>query len=107
VVENGVNLIPQASGEVAQQEAVSMIPALLLCPLAPHHRVLDLCCAPGSKTLQLLDALSEGAPRSDGGGGGGGGLLAAGVLVANDLHVERAVCVRPNPNPNSTPTLSP
>ena len=93
MVENGVNLIPQASGEVAQQEAVSMIPALLLCPLAPHHRVLDLCCAPGSKTLQLLDALSEGAPRSE----GGGGLLAGGVLVANDLHVERAVCVRPNP----------
>lgn len=32
----------------------------------PHHRVLDMCAAPGSKTFQLLEALHGG----EGGGEG-------------------------------------
>ena len=39
----------------------------------PGHLVADLCAAPGSKTLQLLDALSS-----------------EGLLVANDDHWQRS-----------------
>jgi hypothetical protein len=31
-------------------------------PAQPHHMVLDMCAAPGSKTLQLLEALHQNAP---------------------------------------------
>jgi len=43
-------------GRDASQEAVSMLPPLLL-QVQPQHTVLDVCAAPGSKTLQCLDAL--------------------------------------------------
>ena len=36
-----------------------MIPPLLL-EVEPHHRVLDMCAAPGSKTAQLIEALHAG-----------------------------------------------
>lgn len=39
-------------GAINRQEAVSMIPPLLLA-VEPGHRVLDLCAAPGSKTAQV------------------------------------------------------
>uniref|UniRef100_UPI00358F2CBB RNA cytosine C(5)-methyltransferase NSUN2-like isoform X2 n=1 Tax=Myxine glutinosa TaxID=7769 RepID=UPI00358F2CBB len=44
------------SGNISRQEAVSMIPPLLL-EVEPHHKVLDLCAAPGSKTTQIIDML--------------------------------------------------
>ena len=40
----------QSCGELALQEAAAMVPALALAPRA-CHRVLDLCAAPGGKTL--------------------------------------------------------
>jgi 16S rRNA C967 or C1407 C5-methylase (RsmB/RsmF family) len=43
-------------GAITRQEAVSMIPPLLLA-VEPAHRVLDMCAAPGSKTFQLLEML--------------------------------------------------
>ena len=43
-------------GAITRQEAVSMIPPLLL-DVKPKHRVLDMCAAPGSKTFQLLEML--------------------------------------------------
>ena len=33
-----------------------MIPPLVL-DVQPHHKVLDMCAAPGSKTAQLIEAL--------------------------------------------------
>ena len=33
-----------------------MVPVLLLDP-HPDHLILDMCAAPGSKTLQLLDTM--------------------------------------------------
>ncbi len=33
-----------------------MIPPLVL-EVKPHHKVLDMCAAPGSKTAQLIEAL--------------------------------------------------
>lgn len=43
-------------GDVSRQEAVSMIPPLLL-NVQSHHLVLDMCAAPGSKTAQLVERL--------------------------------------------------
>lgn len=63
-------------GTITRQEAVSMIPPLLL-DVQPHHNVLDMCAAPGSKTFQLLEKLhaGEGEPT--------------GIVVANDVNVQR------------------
>uniref|UniRef100_A0A8D1NP65 tRNA (cytosine(34)-C(5))-methyltransferase n=1 Tax=Sus scrofa TaxID=9823 RepID=A0A8D1NP65_PIG len=44
------------SGNISRQEAVSMIPPLLL-NAQPHHKILDMCAAPGSKTTQLIEML--------------------------------------------------
>ena len=92
----------QKSGELAQQELVSMLPALALSP-SSDHAVLDLCAAPGSKTIQLLDMMHWDLLEESGGGGGGGGggrdaftpchlppsKLPRGVLVANDSSSNR------------------
>lgn len=44
------------SGNISRQEAVSMVPPLLLSA-QPHHKILDMCAAPGSKTAQLIEML--------------------------------------------------
>ncbi|KAM9308268.1 RNA cytosine C(5)-methyltransferase NSUN2 [Gastrophryne carolinensis] len=44
------------SGNISRQEAVSMIPPVLL-NVKPHHKILDMCAAPGSKTKQLIEML--------------------------------------------------
>ncbi|KAG8964058.1 hypothetical protein FRC03_002264 [Tulasnella sp. 419] len=48
-------------GNVSRQEAVSMIPPLLL-DVHSHHVVLDACASPGSKTAQILEALHSSIP---------------------------------------------
>ena len=53
-----------------------MVPVALLQP-QPHHRMLDMCASPGSKTTQALEAL---APKGDTGTDRGGGYM-----VANDM----------------------
>eukprot|EP00210_Caulerpa_lentillifera_P001507 g1445.t1 len=66
-----------ANGSISRQEAVSMIPPLVL-DVQPHHRILDMCAAPGSKTAQLLEMIHShptNAPQ--------------GVVVANDLDYKR------------------
>ncbi|KAG8512397.1 tRNA (cytosine(34)-C(5))-methyltransferase [Galemys pyrenaicus] len=45
-----------SKGNISRQEAVSMIPPLLL-NAHPHHKILDMCAAPGSKTTQLIEML--------------------------------------------------
>ena len=69
-------------GRVTRQEAVSMVPPLLLAP-EPHHLVLDACASPGSKTAQLIEAVGGG------GCGGGRGSDPAGAVVANDRDARR------------------
>ena len=74
-----------AAGAASFQEEVSMLPAELL-GVAPGHRVLDMCAAPGSKTLQLIEALHPTGDRRAG----------EGMLIANDSvrPRRRRACVR-------------
>lgn len=58
-----------AEGKISRQEVVSTVPVALL-KIEKQHVVLDLCAAPGSKTLQALEC--------------------AGAVVANELSSSRA-----------------
>ncbi|KAH7098101.1 S-adenosyl-L-methionine-dependent methyltransferase [Auriculariales sp. MPI-PUGE-AT-0066] len=70
------------NGNISRSEAVSMLPPLFL-DVEPHHKVLDMCAAPGSKTAQLLEALhAEDASL--------GTSTPPGMLVANDSNFKRA-----------------
>lgn len=69
-------VVETEAGNISRQEAVSMIPPLLL-DVKPEHRVLDMCAAPGSKTAQLIESLhAEPNPT--------------GFVVANDSDYKRA-----------------
>ena len=46
-------------GNISRQEVVSMIPPLLI-DIKPGMRVLDMCAAPGSKAMQLLEMIHGG-----------------------------------------------
>lgn len=69
-----------AEGSITRQEAASMLPPLLL-DVQPHHRALDLCAAPGSKTSQVMEALLA---RGDADSGHDRGFV-----VANDASEQR------------------
>jgi len=50
-------------GHITRQEAVSMVPPCFL-DVQPHHKVLDMCASPGSKTCQILELLHRSSPQS-------------------------------------------
>ena len=56
-----------------------MIPPLLL-DVKPHHKVLDMCAAPGSKTAQIIEMLHSSNNESS---------VVDGVVVANDVDNKR------------------
>ncbi|EGD81441.1 hypothetical protein PTSG_02162 [Salpingoeca rosetta] len=64
-------------GNISRQEAVSMIPPFLL-DVKPHHKVLDMCAAPGSKTAQLIEMIHAE-----------GNSMPEGLVVANDADNKR------------------
>ena len=64
------------AGLCHSQEAVSMLPVLLLDP-QPGERVLDLCAAPGNKTAQMALAMAN-----------------QGTVVANDINFGRMRATR-------------
>ncbi|XP_064610384.1 LOW QUALITY PROTEIN: RNA cytosine-C(5)-methyltransferase NSUN2-like [Liolophura sinensis] len=66
------------SGNISRQEAVSMIPPILL-DVKSHHKVLDLCAAPGSKTAQLIEYLHSEESTA----------IPEGFVVANDNDNKR------------------
>uniref|UniRef100_A0A673YWF4 tRNA (cytosine(34)-C(5))-methyltransferase n=1 Tax=Salmo trutta TaxID=8032 RepID=A0A673YWF4_SALTR len=66
------------SGNISRQEAVSMIPPLLM-KIEPHHKILDLCAAPGSKTAQLIEMLHSDMDVP----------FPEGFVIANDVDNKR------------------
>jgi len=60
-----------------------MIPPLLL-DVQPHHKVIDLCAAPGSKTSQILEALNVTEVKE-----GGLANWPSGLVIANDNDYKR------------------
>ncbi|GAA5943969.1 tRNA (cytosine-C5-)-methyltransferase [Sporobolomyces koalae] len=72
------------AGNISRQEAVSMIPPLLL-DVQPGHTALDMCAAPGSKSVQILEDL-HGPPN---GSQEGTNKVPQGLLIANDSDAKR------------------
>ncbi|XP_038653122.1 RNA cytosine C(5)-methyltransferase NSUN2 [Scyliorhinus canicula] len=66
------------SGNISRQEAVSMIPPLLL-DIKAHHKILDMCAAPGSKTAQLIEMLHSDMNVA----------FPEGFVIANDVDNKR------------------
>ncbi|XP_066262193.1 tRNA (cytosine(34)-C(5))-methyltransferase isoform X1 [Euwallacea similis] len=64
-------------GTISRQETVSMIPPLVL-DVQPHHKILDMCAAPGSKTAQLLELLHQNEEP-----------IPTGYVLANDVDNKR------------------
>ena len=56
----------QLRSALQRQEAASMLPALVLAPRG-HHAVLDMCAAPGSKSLQIAELMEADAGEQAGG----------------------------------------
>jgi 16S rRNA C967 or C1407 C5-methylase (RsmB/RsmF family) len=90
-------------GAITRQEAVSMIPPLLL-DVKPHHRVLDMCAAPGSKTFQLLEMLHARA-ADDSDAASASGSVPSGVVVANDASLQRANLLTHQTKRSNSPAL--
>ena len=66
------------SGRIFRQEKVSMIPVTLM-NIESSHTVLDMCASPGSKSIQILEALHANDERMN-----------TGMLIANDVDSKRA-----------------
>lgn len=65
-------------GAITRQEAVSMIPPMLL-DVQPHHLVLDMCAAPGSKTAQIIEMMHSNDAHE----------IPTGAVLANDADHKR------------------
>jgi tRNA (cytosine34-C5)-methyltransferase len=72
--------VQTGAGFLTRQETVSMIPPVVL-DVQPGDLVLDMCAAPGSKTSQMLEIVSE-VPKGE--------REPRGLVVANDNDVKRA-----------------
>ena len=72
-------------GVISRQEAVSMIPPMLMQTKSTDH-LLDMCAAPGSKTAQFLETVYEGYDFLD----KKQYLKDTGFVLANDNNAQRA-----------------
>ena len=66
---------------ILRQELVSMIPVNLI-DIEESDIILDMCAAPGNKTIQILEIMSEKARNKN--------TLPSGVIIANELDDKRA-----------------
>ena len=88
-------------GNISRQELVSQIPVLLL-DVKPHHKVLDMCASPGSKTKQVLSLLHS---RSDLPKNQSNNPLPGGLVIANEVDPARCDKLSTNLKKNSSPCL--
>ncbi|ALC49271.1 Nsun2 [Drosophila busckii] len=72
-------IVETTAGSISRQEAVSMIPPLVL-DVQPTDKVLDMCAAPGSKTAQLIEALHASPEQHK---------IPPGYVMANDVDNNR------------------
>ncbi|EDV92260.1 tRNA (cytosine(34)-C(5))-methyltransferase [Drosophila grimshawi] len=72
-------IVETTAGSISRQEAVSMIPPLVL-NVQPTDKVLDMCAAPGSKTAQLIEALHASPDQHK---------IPPGFVLANDVDNNR------------------
>lgn len=75
-----------AASAVSFQEVVSALP-VIVAGIQPHHTVLDMCAAPGSKTLQALDEMLKNGWNSS--------AVSSGVMVANEKDRVKATQTLP------------
>ena len=66
---------------ILRQELVSMIP-INLVDIEESDIILDMCAAPGNKTIQALEIMEEKARSKN--------TLPSGVIIANELDAKRA-----------------
>ncbi|KAG8348505.1 putative 16S rRNA methyltransferase RsmB F [Trypanosoma vivax] len=75
-----------AASAVSFQEVVSAIP-VAVADIQPYHSVLDMCAAPGSKTLQILDEMLQYGWENS--------AVSEGVVIANEKDCAKATQVLP------------
>ena len=75
-----------------------MIPPLLL-DVQPHHKVIDLCAAPGSKSAQILEALNAAEVNEQ-----GEPIWPGGLVIANDADAKRCYMMIHQLNRSPSPT---
>ena len=66
---------------ILRQELVAMIPVNLV-EIEENDIILDMCAAPGNKTIQALEIMEEKARMKN--------TLPTGVIIANELDAKRA-----------------
>ncbi len=66
---------------ILRQELVSMVPVNLV-EIEENDIILDMCAAPGNKTIQALEIMEEKARSKS--------ILPSGVIIANELDPKRA-----------------
>ena len=66
---------------ILRQELVSMLPVNLV-DIEESDIILDMCAAPGNKTIQVLEIMSEKARAKN--------TLPSGVIITNELNDKRA-----------------
>lgn len=81
------------NGRIFRQEKVSMIPVTLL-GVRPEHIVLDMCAAPGSKTIQILEYLHQDGIKMN-----------KGFVLANDTDMKRAFMLTHQARRLNSPSL--
>ena len=93
----------QSRGALHRQESASMVPALILAPKS-HHAVLDMCAAPGSKTIQLVE-MAEADAQLDPWRVKLNSYRGSGFVLANDASLDRVISL--NHRLQSTNVASP
>ncbi|KAH8739232.1 SUN family RNA methylase [Cryptosporidium ryanae] len=73
-------------GTISSQECVSMLPSIVLDINSADHRVLDLCSAPGSKSMHILDNMNFNSRNGD---ACLGIRMCEGVVLMNDVCMKR------------------